>query len=534
MDRFDCIIVGAGSAGCVLAEALSRDPATRVLLIEAGGTDRDPWIRMPIGYGHTFHDPRVNWRYTSEPVPGLNGATAYLPRGKVIGGSSSINAMVYTRGLAADFDDWAAAGNPGWGWQDVAPVFDAMETHHLGDGSMRGSGPLSVSHREEECHPLRHHFFAAGSEAGLPRRDDLCTDGAEGVFAYPVTTRRGLRCSSADAFLHPARGRRNLVVRRMALVERVLVSEGRARGVVLVDQAGRTVIAAEREVILAAGAVGSPVLLQRSGIGPGEVLARLGVPAVRINAAVGRNLQDHVGINYFYRANEPTLNAVLGTWRGRIAAGLRYVLLRSGPLSLSVNQIGGMARSRPGLDRPDLQLYFNPLSYSVETRGKRVLTKPDPWPGFIIGHNPCRPTSRGWIEARSADPREAPAIQPNYLDTEQDQADVVAAARVVQRIAATPAMRALTTHTAFDIAAHDDAAVLADFRQRSGTVHHLCGTCRMAPEAEGGVVDTDLRVHGVAGLRVVDASIFPNITSANTNAPTIMVARMAAARILSR
>lgn len=534
MDRFDYIIVGAGSAGCVLAEALSRDARARVLLIEAGGTDRDPWLRMPIGYGHAFHDPRVNWRYHSEPVPGLKGARAYLPRGKVIGGSSSINAMVYTRGLAADFDDWAAAGNPGWGWQHVAPVFDAMETHYDADGGTRGQGPLAVSHREAECHPLRHHFFQAGIEAGLPRRADLCSRGGEGVFAYPVTTRAGFRCSSADAFLHPARGRKNLVIRRATLVERILFADGRASAVVIANGGGRTVIAADREVILAAGAVGSPVLLQRSGIGPVEVLARLGTGVVHVNPAVGRNLQDHIGINYFYRANQPTLNAVLGTWRGRIWAGLRYALGRSGPLSLSVNQIGGMARSRADLPQPDVQLYFNPLSYSVETKGKRVLTRPDPWPGFIIGHNPCRPTSRGWIEARGSDPREAPAIQPNYLDTEADRAEVIAASRLVARIAATPAMRALTTHTAFDIAANDDAAVLEDFRQRGGTVHHLCGTCRMAPEAVGGVVDSDLRVHGVGGLRVVDASIFPNITSANTNAPTIMVARMAADRILSR
>ncbi|WP_353230174.1 GMC family oxidoreductase N-terminal domain-containing protein [Novosphingobium sp.] len=528
MESFDYIIIGAGSAGCVLADSLSQNPNTRVLLLEAGGSDRDFWIRMPIGYGHTFYDARVNWRFRSDPVPGLDGRTAYLPRGKVIGGSSSINAMVYCRGLASDFDDWAAAGNPGWGWGDVAPVFDAFEHHVDADGSSHGAGPLWVSHREPECHPLKQHFFRAGEQAGLPRRDDLPPLGDEGVFPYAITTRDGLRCSSADAFLHPARRRHNLEVRSHVLVERVVFAGQRATGVAVRGKGGTQTITALGEVIVAAGGVGSPVLLQRSGIGPAPLLQGLGLPVVKANHAVGRNLQDHLGINYLYRANEPTLNAVLGSWPGRIAAGIRYVLRRSGPLSLSINQIGGMARTRPDLARPDVQLYFNPLSYSTETVGKRELTKPDPWPGFIIGHNSCRPTSRGWIALRSADPHDAPLIQPNYLDTAQDRSDVVAAARLIGRIAATPAMADLITARAFDIDAASDAEIVDDFKARSGTVHHLCGTCKMAPEADGGVVDATLRVYGVDGLRVVDASIFPNITSANTNAPTIMVARKAA------
>ena len=531
MDEFDFIVVGAGSAGSVLADKLSADGRSRVLVLEAGGSDRRFWIRTPIGYGKTFFDTSVNWCFQAEPCEAIAGRASYWPRGKVIGGSSSINAMVYCRGMPADYDDWRDAGNPRWGWEDLEPVFRRFE-RRVGPKGATGDGPLCVSDREAEYHPARHHFFAAAREIGLPLSPDLNGPAPEGVGPYQINTRDGLRCSAADAFLRPALKRSNLELWTGAVVERILFEGRRATGVAYRRGREFVRVAARREVILAAGAVASPQLLQLSGIGPGTLLASMGIFLLHANDAVGGHLQDHLGVNYYYRATEPTLNQVLGSWTGRLGAGMRFLATRTGPLSLSVNQIGGMVRTSPDLPRPDAQLYFNPLSYSTEDAGKRPLFRPDPWPGFIIGFNPCRPTSRGRIDIASPDPLAPPRIRPNYLSTDRDVVDVIACARLVGRIDRTSAMRRLIQGAPrFDLANATDAEILEDFRQRSGTVFHACGTCRMAPEAEGGVVGPDLRVHGVERLRVADASIFPNITSANTNAPAIMVGHKAAEAI---
>ena len=532
MEEFDYIIVGAGSAGCVLAERLSRDPRVRVLLLEAGGGDRRLAIRTPIGYGATFNDARVNWRYHAEPCEGLGGRAAYWPRGKVVGGSSAINAMVYCRGMPADFDDWRDAGNPGWGWADVAPVFRRIERRVRACGTAEGDGPLWVSDREAEYHPIRRHFYAAAEEIGLKRAADLNGDDPEGVGAYPITTRRGWRCSAADAFLKPALRRPNLALRTGCRVSRVLFAGRRAMGVAYARAGRDHRVRARREVLLAAGAVASPQLLQLSGVGPGALLQDMGIGVVHAAEAVGAGLQDHLGINYLYRATEPTLNAVFGLWRGRVAAALRFAATRAGPLSLSVNQMGGMVRSGPGRPRPDIQLYFNPLSYSTEKAGTRTLLKPDPWPGFIMGFNACRPTSRGRIAIASPDPAAQPRITPAYLSSNADLEAALAGARLIGRLQETRAMRGLIDGApVFDPAAASDEAVLADFRARAGTVFHPCSTCRMGPKDAGGALDPSLRLRGVEGLRVVDASAFPNITSANTNAPVIMLAAHAAEMI---
>ena len=534
MDSFDYIVVGAGTAGCVLADRLSADGQKRVLLLEAGGSDRRFWIRTPIGYGKTFYDEAVNWKYNTEPDAGLDGRRSYWPRGKVLGGSSAINAMVYCRGLPADFDDWRAAGNPGWGWADVAPAYQQLERRVGADGTVQGDGPLWVSEREPEYHPVKRHFLAAAHQLGLPATADFNGPQPEGVGAYAITTRRGLRCSAADAFLRPALGRPNLTLRTGALAQRILFEGRRAVGVAYLQQGQLRRATATAEVLLAGGAVNSPQLLQLSGIGPGPLLQGLGLAVLQHNPAVGGGLQDHLGINYLYRATEPTLNGTLGSWRGRLAAGLHFVLQRAGPLSLSVNQMGGLVRSGPGLERPDTQLYFSPLSYSTDYVGRRPLLRPDPWPGFILGFNPCRPTSTGRIDIASPDPTQPPRIQPNYLGTEADVAAVLAGARLIGRLQQTPALRGLTLGApTVDPAALTDDALLADFRARSGTVYHPCGSCRMAPEGQGGVVDASLRVHGVQGLRVADASVFPNVTSANTQAPTVMLAWKAAGLILA-
>lgn len=524
MEQFDYVIVGAGSAGCALAERLSAGGRHSVLVLEAGGHDRRFWIRTPIGYGKTFHDRRVNWCFEADPEPGLGGRTTYWPRGKVLGGSSSINAMVYCRGLPGDFDDWRAAGNPGWGWDDVEPVFRRFERHVCAGRPDQGDGALWVTDREAEYHPVRHHFYAAAREAGLPITADMNGPEPEGFGAYRITTRNGLRCSAADAFLRPAMRRPNVKVVTGAAVERVLFDGRRATGVAYARGGVRFEARARAEVILAAGAIGSPQILQLSGIGPGEVLSRHGTPVLHESVGVGGHMQDHLGINYIYRVSEPTLNQMLGSWAGRIACGARFLATRTGPLSLSVNQMGGMVRTSPDLPRPDTQLYINPLSYSTLYEGKRVLTKPDPWPGLILSFNPCRPTSTGRVDIASPEPTAAPRIAPNYLSTDKDIEDVLASARLIGRIRRTKALeRLLVAPVDLDVSQADDETIVADFRARSGTVFHPCCTCRMAPETQGGVVDHRLRVHGVEGLRVADASVFPNITSANTNAPAIMV-----------
>ena len=534
MESFDYIIVGAGSAGCVLANRLSESGKHRVLLVEAGGSDARFWIKTPIGYGKTFFDEKVNWKFNSIPDKGLNNRELYVPRGKVIGGSSSINAMVYARGATTDFDDWRDAGNPGWGWEDVKPAFEAIEQRILDNGSVEGNGPLTVSNRQKDYHPLKRFFKQAVQELELPSSVDRVGLGEEGLGPYLINTRNGLRCSSADAFLKPAMGRANLQVITQAQVTRILFKKTKAIGIEYKKDKNIHQIEAKNEIIISAGAVQSPQLLQLSGIGPSDLLKNYGIKLIKENNAVGQNLQDHLGINYYYKATEPTLNRTLGTRLGQLLAGIRFILTRTGPLSLSVNQMGGIVRSSKDLSRPDMQLYFNPLSYSTEVAGKRSLTRPDPWPGFILSFNSCRPTSTGSIKIKSADPFEAPAIEFNYLSTNQDRDDVIKGARLIGRIQNSQAMQKLiASEPVFDPSKESDEAILSDFRNRSGSVYHTSCTCRMAPESAGGVLDPQLRVHGVEGLRVVDASSFPNVTSANTNAPTIMLAWRAADMILN-
>ncbi|PPA04531.1 choline dehydrogenase, partial [Pseudomonas sp. MWU12-2312b] len=413
--EFDYIIVGSGSAGSVLADRLSADGKARVLVLEAGGTDRRFWIKMPIGYGRTFFDERVNWKYETEPESAIDSRRSYWPRGRVIGGSSSINAMVYCRGLPVDFDAWAQKGNAGWGWADVLPYFQRSECRVDAQGRAGQGGPLYVSDVSVQLHPLRRHFFAAAEEAGLPYSADFNGNSPEGVGVYQINTYKGMRCSAADAFLRPALQRRNVQLVTHALAHRVVFSGRRATGVEYEHNGQICVAKARREVILSAGAVNSPQLLQLSGVGPGELLQRHGIPVVLDNEAVGGQLQDHLGINYYYKATEPTLNNLLYPLHGKLWAGLRYVLTRKGPLSVSVNQSGGFVRSLPSNTAPDMQLYFNPVTYSTAPEGKRPLMNPDPFAGFIISFQPCRPKSRGRIDICSADPHVGPQIRPNYL-----------------------------------------------------------------------------------------------------------------------
>ncbi len=534
MERFDFVIVGAGTAGCLLADRLTRSGRFRVLLVEAGGSDRRFMIRMPIGYGHSFYNPRVNWMYQTTPQTGLGGRTLYVPRGKVLGGSSSINAMVYVRGQRRDFDDWKATGNPGWGADDVLPFFKSVE-HFAGAASAeRGtSGQLNVIDMGGEVHPLCETFLTAAGEAGYARTPDYNGARQEGVAVYQITTQGGMRASSATAFLRPAMRRPNLTVVTGAWVTRLRFEGRRAIGIQYRAGGEMHVVNAGCEVIVSAGAVHSPALMQHSGVGAGTLLRGLGIPVVHDLPAVGENLQDHLGIDYLYRSRRPTLNGQLLSWWGRALLGARYLLRRDGPLSLSVNQAGGFVRTEPGLSHVDMQLYFSPVSYSRTTPGVRRLTLPDPFPGFFIGISQCRPASRGWIRIASNDPAAPPVIDPRYLSDEKDMAELMSGVRLIRRIAAQPAMRDVIEEEMKPGPSVVSAADLnADIRTRSGSVFHASCTCRMGPDPRDAVVDARLKVHGLDGLRVIDASVFPNVTSGNTNAPALMVAEKGAAMVL--
>jgi choline dehydrogenase len=525
LDQYDYIIVGAGSAGCVVANRLTENGRHSVLLLEAGPSDRSFWIQVPIGYGKTFYDRRVNWGYVSQPSPGLGGRTVYCPRGKVLGGSSSINAMVYARGQAGDFDDWAAMGNPGWGWADVLPCYKRMEDHDLGAGPSHGrGGPLHVTDIAPIAHPLCHIFLQGGQEAGLAFNRDLNGESIEGVGLYQINTRNGFRMSAARAYLWPARRRPSLRVLTNALATRIVLQGKRAVGIAYRWKGHEVVAHARREVILAAGAINSPQLLQLSGIGPPDVLRSAGVEVRHESPAVGRHLQDHLCFDHVYRSKKRSLNDDLFPWTGKLRAGLQYLLLRTGPLSLSINQGGGFFRSRPELARPNIQLYFSPLTYERTPPGIRPLMNPDPFPGFSTSASPCRPTSRGHVWIASADPAQAPLIDPNFMSTDHDVEELLAGARFLRRLAATPALSSI-----IDVELKPGPAVrsgdelIADIRARAYSVFHPVGTCRMGPDPAEAVVDHRLRIHGLAGVRVIDASVFPTLTSGNTNAPAIMV-----------
>ncbi|MEQ1805636.1 MAG: GMC family oxidoreductase N-terminal domain-containing protein [Burkholderiaceae bacterium] len=535
MSEFDYIVVGAGSAGCVLANRLSASGRHRVLLLEAGGSDRRLRVQMPIGYGLSFYDPSLNWMYRSVGEPSLAGREGYWPRGKVLGGSSSINAMVYVRGLPQDFDDWLALGNPGWGWDDVLPYFKKMEDAPHGDPAWRGhGGPLHVSDVSHEVHPLCEAFLNAGADAGIARNVGFNGAVQEGVGVYEITTQGGRRMSAARAYLHPAAKRANLIVRTHALATRITFDGTRATGVDYQRGGAVQHARAAREVIVCAGAVNSPLLLQASGVGAAPLLQQLGIGVVLHHPAVGEHLQDHLCIDHLYRSRVPTLNDELRPWWGKLRVALRYLATRRGPLALSVNQGGGFVRSRPDLARPDLQLYFSPLSYTRALPGKRALMSPDAFSGFLLSAQPCRPTSRGHVRLRSADTHDAPLIVPNSLATDDDIEAMVGATRFLRRLAATPSLaHVIDVELEPGPQVHTDNELLADVRRRASSVFHPVSTCRMGADPASSVVDARLKVHGIAGLRVIDASVFPTLTSGNTNAPTIMVGEKGADLVLA-
>ena len=534
MDETDYIIVGAGSAGCVLADRLSASGRHRVTVLEAGGSDRRFYIQMPLGYGKLFYDASANWLYKTEPDPGLAGARDHWPRGKVLGGSSSINAMVYIRGHQQDYEDWGR-DNPGWAWEDCLTAYKAMEHNEAGADAWRGKdGPLFVSANKSGLHPLVKHFVAACDQGGLPPSPDFNGESQEGAGVYQMTIKGGRRNSAARAFLRPAMRRANVRVITGALATRVLVEGGRAVGVEYRQGATVRTLRARAEVILAGGAINSPQLLQLSGIGSGHLLQSLDIPVLRANPNVGEHLSDHQGINYTWSMNVPTYNDALRPWWGKLRVGMQYLVTRGGPLAKSVNHAGGFFRTRSDLDRPNMQLYMQAFSTLIPREGERPVLSPDPWSGMSIGLSNCRPTSRGHVRLRSADPGMHPVITANAFSTNHDIEEMLAAVKYLRHIAAQPALaRLIKEELRPGPEMVTDEALIADLRARSGTVYHPSCTCRMGPDAGASVVDAGLRVHGVGGLRVIDASAFPTIIAGNTNAPAMLMGWKGADAVLA-
>ena len=534
MTEYDYIVVGAGSAGCVIANRLSQDFSNKVLLLEAGGSDRRFFVQMPIGYGVTYHQKAVNWMYMTEPSPDADNKPSYWPRGKVMGGSSSINAMVYVRGNPKDFDEWSEMGNPGWSYQDVLPYFKRMESWQNGADRYRGGkGPLKVSEVTNQLHPLCKNFLSAAQEIGINLNRDMNGANQEGVGNYQITTHRGQRMSASKAYLWPIKGRTNLTVIKNALASRVLIKDKKAYGVEYLKSGKTQQVFAKCEVILSAGSINSPQLLQLSGVGPKSILEQASVPLIHESPAVGENLQDHLGVSYFYKSKVPTLNDQLRPVLGKIYQGLRYIFTRGGPLSLSVNQSGGFIRTRNDLEKPNIQLYFSPVSYSLESPDKRAMMSPDPFSAMLLGISNCSPRSRGSVRLRSSDPLKSPIIKPNYLSHKDDVTDLLEGVKVIRRLA--------QTNSFSDVIGEEfrpgpdcqsDEQMIQHIKETVWTVFHPSSTCRMGPDPTKNVVDSHLKVYGIESLRVADASIFPKLVCGNINAATIMVGEKASDLIL--
>jgi len=526
-NSYDYIIVGAGSAGCVLANRLTESGQHTVLLLESGGRDTNRWIHIPIGFGKVMFDREVNWMFETEPEPRMNGRNIKVPRGRVLGGSSSINGLLYVRGQREDFDDWRDLGNPGWGYEDCLPYFKKSEDQARGADDWHGiGGPLSVSDVKDR-HPLADSFIEAGEAAGIRRNHDFNGESQEGVGYFQGTARNGLRCSAAVAYLRPAMRRSNLEVITHAHASRVLTTGLRAHGVEFVVDGAKRQAFATREVIVAAGAIQSPQLLQLSGIGPADLLQRHGIDIVHALAGVGQNFHDHLQSRVIWECTQPiTVNDdLMSPWR-KMMLGAKFALNRSGPLSWYAGLAGGFSRTRPELTRPDVQFHFFP--YSTD-RTDPSLHK---YSGFTMSVCNLRPESRGTVEIKSADPSAAPAIQPNFLERESDVATMLDGVKLIRKLAATPALsRWIKCERDPGPGCASDDEIIDFVRNKGFTVYHPVGTCRMGSD-QAAVVDQKLRVHGMQNLRVIDASVMPAVTSGNTNAPVIMIAEKAADSIL--
>lgn len=524
--RFDVIVVGAGSAGCVLANRLSADPRRRVLLVEAGKSDNHPWVHIPVGYLFAIGNPRLDWGFRTEPVPGLGGRRLLYPRGKVLGGCSSINGMIYMRGQAQDYDGWRDLGNPGWGWDDVLPLFRRSERHFGAADAHHGTtGELRVE-RQRLHWPILDEVAAAARQTGIPEAVDFNAGDNEGVGYFPVNQRRGLRWNARKAFLDPARRRANLRILTGAQVERLTLEGRRVTGIAF-RHLGVLHHARAAEVVLSAGAIGSPQILELSGIGRPEVLARLGLPVRHALPGVGENLQDHLQLRMIFSVTGArTLNDRARSLWGKAGIGLQYALTQSGPMAMAPSQLGIFTRSGPAHDRANIEYHVQPLS--LDAFGQPLHRTP----ALTVSVCNLRPTSRGTSHAVSADPRAAPAIQPDYLSTEADRQVAADSLRHARRLMAAPHLARYRPQEVKPGPGPQDDATLAGLAGEIGTtIFHPVGTTKMGHDPMA-VVDAELRVHGLSGLRIADCGIMPAIVSGNTHAPAVMIGERAADLIL--
>jgi len=535
-DTYDYIIVGAGTAGCLLANRLSADPAARVLLLEAGGKDNYHWIHIPVGYLYLMGNPRTDWGFKTAAEPGLNGRSLAYPRGRVLGGCSSINGMIYMRGQARDYDLWRQMGNPGWAWDDVLPYFKrhqdqwALEPDAFEPGAFEQLHARGGEWRIEQPRirwDILDAFRDAAAEAGIPKVDDFNRGDNEGCGYFHVNQKTGMRWNTSKGFLRPVRHRQNLTVETHALVQRLTLAGKRVTGLTLRQKGQLRTLTAQREVILSAGAIGSPQILQVSGIGPGALLRKFNIPVRHELAAVGENLQDHLQIRCAYKVSGvKTMNERFQSLVQRAGFAAQYVLTRRGPMTMAPSQLGAFVKSDPSRETPNLQYHVQPLT--LPKFGEPL----DPFPAFTASVANIRPTSRGWVRITSPDPLAHPEIRPNYLATSDDRQVAAESIRVTRNIVSMPSLakyRPEEFRPGLEIQSDDDLAKAAG--DISTTIFHPVATCKMGSD-DTAVVDARLKVRGIEGLRVADASIMPTITSGNTNSPTLMIAEKAAAMVL--